>query len=81
MLELYKRHEWLHSVRSVLTVGALVIAILSAFLLDRPAHADPITSLGYTPRAGSTNTPEPASIFMFATGAFMLLSLKQRIRF
>jgi len=43
MLELYDRHGWLHSVRSVATIGALVIAVFSAFLLDRPARGDPIT--------------------------------------
>ena len=43
MLELYNRHGWLHSVRSILTIGALVIAVFAAFLLDRPAKAAPIT--------------------------------------
>jgi hypothetical protein len=43
MLKLYKRYGWLHSVRSVMTIGALVIAVLAAFLLDRPANAAPIT--------------------------------------
>ena len=43
MLELYNRHSWLHSVRSILTIGALVIAVFAAFLLDRPAKAAPIT--------------------------------------
>ena len=92
MLELYRKHDWLHSVRAVLTVGALIVAIASAFLLDQPAKADPITlragsrhqvtSPGFTPRPNSgLNRTEPALIFMFTTGAFMLLSLKRRIRF
>jgi hypothetical protein len=35
MLELYDRYGWPHSVRSAATTGALVIAVFSAFLLDR----------------------------------------------
>jgi hypothetical protein len=37
ILSLYEKYQWLHSVRSVLTTGAVVIAVSSAFLLDAPA--------------------------------------------
>src|ERR1700760_4721459 len=43
ILKLYNKYDWLHSVRSTLTIGALVIAVFSAFLLDSPAHSAAIT--------------------------------------
>jgi fibronectin-binding autotransporter adhesin len=36
-----------------------------------------ITGLGYTPRPSSGSTPEPSSIALFGTGAFMLLTVRR----
>jgi hypothetical protein len=63
--------------------GAIVAGVNNAgksYTVSSSSGGYDIASLGYTPRPSSTSTPEPASIFLFGTGAFMLLSLRRKIR-
>jgi hypothetical protein len=63
--------------------GAIVAGVNNAgksYTVGSSSGGYNITSLGYTPATTSTNTPEPSSIALFATGAALLASTRYRLK-
>jgi hypothetical protein len=59
--------------------GAIVAGVNNAgkaYTLSSSSGGYNITGLGYTPRATTGSTPEPSSIVLLATGAFMLMAAR-----
>jgi choice-of-anchor A domain-containing protein len=63
--------------------GALIAGVKNAgtsYTVSQNSGGYNITSLGFTPRSTSTNTPEPSSIALFGAGVSALIAARRRRR-